>query len=229
MKPSLYLRRATRLDRLDFDNALSQMLQLLSRPSLVFRAAKVRKMTKNFYAREEPAFVLLQLAFLAAASLAWGLTFHVSLSHLLHALLLHLCGFYLTGCVLFTTFLWYGCNRYIRTRRPYLNEVRRDVEWLYCWDIATSAFFPPFLLLYVVQHYLLWLVLRPGILACLCANTLWALASSYWGYIVYRGLLELPLLPIQPYMLLPLGVVWLVGSGLATAGHNITALVLTQM
>ena len=40
-----------------------------------------------------------------------------------------------------------------------VHSVEQDVEWAYCWDVHCNAFFPTFLLLHVVQYFLLHILM----------------------------------------------------------------------
>jgi UNC-50 family len=62
--------------QLDMESACEQMVTLLSlHPARVYKTAYYRKQTKNQWARDDPAFALLQAAFSAAAAVAYGMAF----------------------------------------------------------------------------------------------------------------------------------------------------------
>jgi len=205
-----YLRRAIRIDQMDFDSTLSQMVQLLTSPAQIFRVAKARKMTKNCYARDDPAFAVLQIFFLVVAVVAWGLAIQCHVMYTLRSLLLHVVGLYIGGGIVMTLFLWAIANRFLMTRGQQFNEVRRDVEALYCWDIHTNAFFPAFIILYVLQFYCLPVLISPTTFSARAlANGLWGMAFTAYGYVTFLGLLELPFLTKQQVVLYPIGVVWI--------------------
>eukprot|EP00667_Euglena_gracilis_P030033 EG_transcript_40908 len=75
-----YLKRAVRFNLMDFEFALSQMVQLCFAPQTVFRASKHRKLTKNHWSRDDPAFVVLQVLFLVCATVAYLLAFSPTVS-----------------------------------------------------------------------------------------------------------------------------------------------------
>eukprot|EP00815_Leptocylindrus_aporus_P008402 CAMPEP_0116063986 /NCGR_PEP_ID=MMETSP0322-20121206/8800_1 /TAXON_ID=163516 /ORGANISM="Leptocylindrus danicus var. apora, Strain B651" /LENGTH=181 /DNA_ID=CAMNT_0003549827 /DNA_START=229 /DNA_END=771 /DNA_ORIENTATION=+ len=77
-----YFSRATDISQMDMQAALDQMRGLITIPvrgSLgphgVFKMAFYRKQTKNHWARDDPAFVFLQLVFLLGACLAYCVAF----------------------------------------------------------------------------------------------------------------------------------------------------------
>ncbi|KAL3779673.1 hypothetical protein ACHAW5_008694, partial [Stephanodiscus triporus] len=59
------------------------------------------------------------------------------------------------------------------------SHVKQDVEWLYAFDFYCNAFVPLFVLLYVVQFFLLPLVLGTSLLSMGFSNTLYAAAFGY--------------------------------------------------
>jgi hypothetical protein len=61
------------------------------------------------------------------------------------------------------------------------------VEWLYSFDIHCNAFFPLFLILYVLQYFLLPFLLTEGFLPTLVSNSLYCVAFCYYHYITFLG------------------------------------------
>ena len=76
-------------------------------------------------------------------------------------------------------------NKYLRVHS--LHSVEQNVEWLYSFDIHCNAFFPLFLILYVVQYFLLPVLLTDGFLPLLLSNSLYAIAFCYYHYITFLG------------------------------------------
>merc|ERR1719352_1649071 len=71
-----YLARLIDFRQMDIQSALDQMKTLLStRPHVVYKTSYYRKQTKNHWARDDPAFVALQLVFLLVASIAYSVSF----------------------------------------------------------------------------------------------------------------------------------------------------------
>lgn len=71
-----YLRRVCDYKQMDFDFTFSQMITLLSlSPQNVYTTFYYRKQTKNQWARDDPAFVVVLTIFVAIASLAFAIVF----------------------------------------------------------------------------------------------------------------------------------------------------------
>lgn len=112
-----------------------------------YRNFQYRKHTKNQFARDDPAFLVLL-----------GLWFVVSATGLSIALKLHFLGFIkflfwviFIDCIgvgiIVATCFWFITNRFMR-RSPI-----EDVEWGYSFDVHLNAFFPPLLILHVFQLF----------------------------------------------------------------------------
>ena len=63
-----YVRRIFRRDQMDFEFALWQAVYLIINPTVVYRNFHYRKQTKNQYARDDPAFLVLVSVFLSFTS-----------------------------------------------------------------------------------------------------------------------------------------------------------------
>ena len=66
-----YLRRMTRVSQMDMEYTFSQMVYLCKSPSKVYTLTKYRKQTKNQWARDDPAFVVILLLMVTAATIAY--------------------------------------------------------------------------------------------------------------------------------------------------------------
>lgn len=111
-----------------------------------YRNFQYRKQTKNQFARDDPAFlVLLSIWFIISAS---------GLSLVLH---LHFVGFIkfllwvvLVDCILIgmivASIFWFLTNFFLK-------KSNQDVEWGYTFDVHLNAFFPPLLILHVFQLF----------------------------------------------------------------------------
>ena len=68
-----YIRRLCDIKQMDFEAAFDQILNLISfDPSRVYTSFYYRKQTKNQWARDDPAFMVLQVTFLAVCALAYS-------------------------------------------------------------------------------------------------------------------------------------------------------------
>jgi len=201
-----YLKRALRFNLMDFEFALSQMVQLCFAPQSVFRASKHRKLTKNHWSRDDPAFVVLQILFLMCATLAYLFAFSAPLGQIIKFIVWEVLVHYLLFGMSIATLTWYLSNKYLLTR-GLSHSTKQEVEWLHAFDIHCNAFFPLFLMLYVVQYMLLPILLTSSFLPRVLSNALYAVSFSYYFYITFVGFLELPILGKQEYFLYPVGLI----------------------
>ena len=80
--------------------------------------------------------------------------------------------------------------RFVANRFLLAPEVRaagQSVEWQYSFDVHCNAFFPVFIVLYVIQFFLTPALVLPGRLAAICSSTMYAAALSYYHYITFLG------------------------------------------
>lgn len=147
-KCTKYMSRLFRVDHMDFEFAAWQMVYLFVAPKKVYRNFQYRKQTKNQFARDDPAFVvLLGLWFLASAtglSLVLRLPFMAFVKFLFWVIFVDCFGI---GIVVASAF-WLVSNRYMRKKGS-----GEDVEWGFCFDIHLNAFFPPLVLLHIFQLF----------------------------------------------------------------------------
>ena len=142
-----YLSRLTDVTQMDMQSALDQMRSLLSgRPQLVYKTAYYRKQTKNHWARDDPAFGVLQAAFLTISSVAYAIAFRTTVMSGLAFLLYSLLWNWLVPGVILATLGRELANRHMVTTQS-SSHVKQSVEWLYAFDIHCNAFFPLFCLL----------------------------------------------------------------------------------
>jgi len=192
---------------MDFDAAFDQFMILLSRnPSQVYKSSYYRKQTKNQWARDDPAFAVIQILLLTVSSCAYGVVFGVGgLWHYV-ILVVQIVGIQYLGIgVIVASIGSWVANRQLVQHRAH--AVAQQVEWLYAFDIHTNAFFPTFLLLHVLQFFLLPLLLCRTYLALVAANTLYAIALSYYFYITHLGYRALPFLHNTEVYLYPVALI----------------------
>ena len=189
-----YLKRALKWDQMDMEYTSWQMFYLCLSPRKVYRTTKLHKQTKNQWARDDPAFVVVQLYLLGVAALAFAVSFHNAslwayLRVVLWAVVVDFC---LAGAAI-ATGCWALANQRLIVPTTQ-HTVAQRVEWLYAFDVHCNSFFPVFVLLYVVQFFLAPLLLGSSFLSTFAANTLYALALSYYWYVTYLGYQVLPFL-----------------------------------
>ncbi|KAI9909386.1 hypothetical protein PsorP6_014717 [Peronosclerospora sorghi] len=151
-----YFARVADYRQMDLDATIYQMVTLCVHPAKVYKSAYYRKQTKNRWARDDPAFVVLQFAFLLVATVAWAIAFRVNsvtryLSLIFHAVVIEWLGL---GLVI-STFCWWIANHHLRQRNNHglvdTLYVEQRVEWQFAFDIHCNSFFILFLFLYVLQ------------------------------------------------------------------------------
>ena len=103
--------------QMDFDAAFYQIVTLCVQPAKVYKSAYYRKQTKNRWARDDPAFAVIQCGFLLVATVAWAIAFRVdSVARyallLLHAVLIEWLGLGL----LIATLGWWLANSTLRQK-----------------------------------------------------------------------------------------------------------------
>ncbi|KAL8541491.1 hypothetical protein ACS0TY_002672 [Phlomoides rotata] len=145
-----YLRRIVKWQQMDIEYTFWQMLHLCTSPKVVYQHTKYHKQTKNQWARDDPAFVVMCSLLLSVSTIAYCAAYDHSTAHavfvVISVLLFH---FLVTGAIL-ATVCWLFTNNYLREEVPNSHVVEQRVEWLYAFDVHCSSFFPMFLLLYVL-------------------------------------------------------------------------------
>lgn len=210
MTPTIYLQRLVDLSQMDIQSAMEQIKALLTPSQIqkVYKMAYYRKQTKNHWARDDPAFVAIQIALLAIASLAYSIAFrsdsliYTCLYFCFHSVVIN---FALFGAIIATSARSIANQHLVVTTST--NHVRQSVEWMYAFDVHCNAFFPAFVLLYVVQFFLLPLVLRLGFVPFLVSNLLHSAAFFYYFYVTHLGYRALPFLSNTEVFLFPLAAV----------------------
>jgi hypothetical protein len=187
-----YLTRLVDYSQMDVQAALDQMRSLVSFSTTemqkVYKMAYYRKQTKNHWARDDPCFVFLQIIFLTLSSLAYCIAFRSeniimsTINFSFHSIFIN---FLLSG-VLFATMTRSVANKHL-TLHNSTSHVRQQVEWLYAFDIHCNSFFPLFMLLYVLEFFLLPLVLTNSFISFIISNTLFAIAFSWYFFLTHLG------------------------------------------
>mmetsp|Transcript_2720 Transcript_2720/g.3671 ORF Transcript_2720/g.3671 Transcript_2720/m.3671 type:complete len:294 (+) Transcript_2720:205-1086(+) len=187
-----YFRRIVLYPQMDLEYTFTQMVYLMRSPSKVYKLTSWRNQTKNQWARDDPAFVVIICFFLTFASIAYGVALgSASLSGLLRLILINL-GLFLGCGMILATFCWWLANSFFRVQHSH--SVEQQVEWMYAFDIHCNAFFPMFVALYIVQYLFLPFLLSESFFATLIANTLYIAAFAYYHYVSFLGYMFLPFL-----------------------------------
>lgn len=172
-----------------------------------YRSTKLRKEIKNQWARDDPAFVAILLFFMTVSAIAYSVAFGWSSpAHFLRLVFGAVLLDFLVSGIIISSVCWWIANQYMRASR--VLPLAIQLEWLYAFDVHCNAFFPLFVLLYVVQFYLRSacsscrsapplgtdflcccspLLLSHSFLATFIANTLYAAAFAYYHYVSFLG------------------------------------------
>jgi hypothetical protein len=179
---------------MDFEAAWDQLIALMSmEPKRAYISSYYRKQTKNQWARDDPAFMVIQIGLVAAGSLFYTMIFESPslwgyLWSTLYGLLIDwlLIGFVAASVTSFVA------NKYLR--QYHSHTVEQSVEWLYAFDVHMNGFHVSFLVTYVLQGFLLPLLLGHGFFSALMSNTLYGAALVWYFYVTYLGFTALPFL-----------------------------------
>jgi hypothetical protein len=145
--------------------------------------------------------------FMSVAALGYTVAFHHSVGGFLKGILYSVVvDFALVG-VLAASLGWYLANHYLLVEHLGGHTTEQTVEWLYAFDVHCNSFFPFFILLYVVQYFVMPVLLNDGVVACVLANSLYAVAFSYYSYITFLGYDVLPFLQHTTMFLYPIAAV----------------------
>ncbi|KAH9601729.1 UNC-50 [Trypanosoma melophagium] len=201
-----FARRAFQVDQMELDSALSQMYSLCLKPSLVNKMCRARKMTKNHYHRDDPAFIVLQVLALVITIVAYGLALKGGPFQILYNVLYEVVLNYFISGLIMTTITWIFVSRFL-INGGYTHGVSREVDWHYSFDIHCNGYFPYFMWTKVVQFILLPLLLQTSFFASFTSNSLYMIGSILYGYVVFLGYLELPMLTQQQKLMYPVAVI----------------------
>ncbi|KAJ7718696.1 UNC-50 [Mycena maculata] len=213
-------RRLHRFHQMDFELAAWQLTYLCIAPRRVYRNVYFHKQTKNTWARDDPAILVLISACLCVAAVAWSLVYSLSLWQALElALLMILRDFLLSGIII-STILWQTSRIFLLpppppapaslaggpsgARYPPPTPRHDAVEWGYTFDVHTNAFFPLYLTLYLAQLFLLPVIRRDNWVCLWAGNTLYLAGIAQYIYGLYLGLSALPFLARTSLLLAPL-------------------------
>ncbi|EGT34681.1 CBN-UNC-50 protein [Caenorhabditis brenneri] len=216
-KLSRFTRRLVHIRQMDFEFALWQMLYLLIQPSKVYKNFIYRKRTKDQFARDDPAFLVLLSLSLLFSSIFYAYALGLSKTGFFTFFLWSVFVDCIAVGVIIATILWWVSNRFLRKVRD------QDVEWGYCFDVHLNAFFPMLILLHVIVPILYpTLIDSPSFLSTMLGNTFWFLAACYYVYITFLGYTALPILHKTQYFLYPISFIFMFFVATLTAGWNIS-------
>lgn len=200
---------------MDFEMAIWEMTSLLIAPKKVFRSIYYHKQTKNTWHRPDPSFTYLLAFFMFLTGIAWGIACTTSIAATVRLTLLFVFVHFLAVSLLVATAAFFLVGRLLgpgiaglpgRRRRQGLftqAEEGEQLEFGYCFDVAIRAFFPMWVLLYVVQFILGPLITSDYWISLFVGNTLYLAALGYYTVICFLGYNALPFLHHTELLLSP--------------------------
>lgn len=198
-----YVRRLLKWRQMDLEYTAWQAYLMCTNPRVVYRHTTYRKQTKNRWARDDPAFVVITGALVALVALLYCAFYSHSAANTAYVVACAVLVDYVGLGALIATTCWFLANRFLRADAGHSHAVEQRVEWLYAFDIHVNAFFPLFLSLYVVQLVLSPLLLQSGFVPRLLSNALYCGALSYYHYCAFAGYAALPFLENTTAFLYP--------------------------
>lgn len=142
--------------------------------------------------------------FMAVSALGYAIAFHKRLGGFLKGILYAvIVDFGLVGIIV-ASLGWYLANQYLLVDSTGSHTTDQKVEWLYAFDVHCNSFFPFFMVLYVVQYFLLLVFMREGFLFTLLANAMYTVAFTYYLYVTFLGYNALPFLQNTTVFLYPI-------------------------
>lgn len=197
--------------------------------------------TKGHWARDDPAFFIIQVLLLVAASTAWSAAFAPSVAAALWAPVRAVVLFLGTGALCAT--LGWAVARALSVATSPNNSsgagtttgtataaatAGHHVEWAYCFDVHCNGFFPLFLALHVGAYLVAPLLLARSIgpVATLMGNALGAAAAVHYCYVTFLGYQTLGTLRDARVFLLPVPLVVVAAVVASLLGVNVVALTL---
>ncbi|PFH47717.1 hypothetical protein AMATHDRAFT_67054 [Amanita thiersii Skay4041] len=189
---------------MDFELAAWQLTYLCLSPKRVYRNVYFHKQTKNTWARDDPAILVLIAACLFVSAIAWAVVYSYSVAQAAKLAILMILRDYLLSGMIVASILWFISNRLLLSPPSHSTPADSRVEWAYAFDVHTNAFFPLYLTLYLAQLFLVPIVLKDNWVCLWVGNTLYLAAFAQYTYGIYLGLNALPFLVRSEFLLSPL-------------------------
>ncbi|KAF9455879.1 UNC-50-like protein [Collybia nuda] len=197
-------RRLHRFQQMDFELAAWQLTYLCLAPRRVYRNVYFHKQTKNTWARDDPAILVLIAACLCVSAVAWAVVYSYSFLETIQLAFFMILRDYLLSGMVIATILWFTSNRLLLSPPSHSTPADSVVEWAYAFDVHTNAFFPLYLALYLAQLFLLPIITKDNWVCLWVGNTLYLAAFAQYTYGIYLGLNALPFLIRSELLLSPL-------------------------
>ncbi|XP_034287210.1 protein unc-50 homolog isoform X1 [Pantherophis guttatus] len=214
-----YLRRLLHFRHMDFEFAVWQMLYLFTSPQKVYRNFQYRKQTKDQWARDDPAFLVLLSIWLCVSTIGFGFVLGFGFVEMIKLLL----WVVFIDCVgvglLIATLMWFISNKFLlkQQNRDY------DVEWGYAFDVHLNAFYPLLVILHFIQLFFIhYVILSASSIGYFVGNTFWLIAIGYYIYVTFLGYSALPFLKNTVILLYPFALLILLYVVSLAIGWNFT-------
>ncbi|KAF7846467.1 hypothetical protein BT93_L4298 [Corymbia citriodora subsp. variegata] len=226
-----FFKRLLKFPQMDFETAVWEMTNLMIRPKKVFKSIYYQKQTRNTWHRPDPAFTYLMSFFLLLASLAWSVAYTPRVWAMTKLAFTFVFIHFLLGSIVTATIAYFIIGRFLgpgvaglpgRRRQQGLfgsdprSSVGEVLEFGYCFDVSIRAFFPVYVLLYVLQYILMPAIDHTNHVSIFFANTLYLAAGIYWNLITFLGYNSLHFLHHTQLLLTPI-FVYVVGWIACTA------------
>ncbi|XP_076215412.1 protein unc-50 homolog isoform X1 [Aptenodytes patagonicus] len=179
-----YLRRLFHFRQMDFEFALWQMLYLFTSPQRVYRNFHYRKQTKDQWARDDPAFLVILSIWLCVSTVGFGFVLDMGFFETIKLLLWVVFIDCIGVGLLIATLMWFISNKYLvkQQNRDY------DVEWGYAFDVHLNAFYPLLVILHFIQLFFInYVIISDSVIGYFVGNTLWLIAIGYYVYVTFLG------------------------------------------
>ncbi|WWC59492.1 uncharacterized protein I303_102048 [Kwoniella dejecticola CBS 10117] len=223
----LVLRRLTKFRSMDFELAFWQLTYLVVAPRRVYKQTYHHKQTKNQWARDDPAMLLLISGCLVVAATAWSLLHHYTPLQTLSTILLFVFRDFLLSSLAISFVLYFLSNKLLLSPTASSSIIDNKVEYSYAFDVAVNSFFPFFLTIYIGLLPLYGLVVRDNWICLWVGNTLFLIASVQYVYVTYLGYVALPFIARSELLLSPLLPIF-GGYLLSLLGFNISKFTLER-
>jgi len=223
MSAAEYLSRMFRYRQMDFDYTFAQMVYLCFAPAKVYQLTQYRKRTKGQWARDDPGFIVIQALFLSAAGWGYGICFGETGWDQFRTFVYFIVGHFILVGIIVSSACIFVADKYLR-KSGSAHGVVQSMEWLYSFDVHCNAFFPLFLITYVLQYLFLPLLYSESIISVIIANCLHTFAVAYYCYVVSLGYKTLPFIDKAEVFMVPAIVFAAVVLVLCITGTNLTIL-----
>ncbi|RSH86715.1 uncharacterized protein EHS24_004986 [Apiotrichum porosum] len=200
----IMLRRLTKFKSMDFELAFWQLTYLVVAPRRVYKQTYHHKQTKNVWARDDPAMLILIAGCLAVAAAVWGYVHDYTWLGMLGLVLKMVFRDFILFSLGIALLFWATANRLLVSTTGVSAITDNRVEFAYAFDVAVNSFFPAFLTTYVALLPLAALVVRNNWICLLLGNTLFLIAGFQYIYVTYLGYAALPFVARSELFLAPL-------------------------